>query len=241
MPGTQKVSSLWVLRIELLNLDIKHCANDSGSVRAELFLANRCRNDGYCLNDLSLELLVLDLIETSKVLAEESEALIEVARELFLGSLSQGGKSGNSIFLNDRDASLDQVEELREDSSHVVDNDVLGSTLEEVCEGSASMGLDSWHGVVQHLSKSWQDLLVEVFLEIFCHIVGHLPNAMKSSIADLGIRVLKVHNDYWDHRSYLLNVIEVFSDLTKGHQTSVLVSPVVVVGKSVLNKSAEKR
>ncbi len=208
-------------------------------MRAELILANRCRNDGYCLNDLSLELLVLDLIETSKVLAEELEALIEVGGELFLGSLSQGGKSGNSIFLNDRDASLDQVEELREDSSHVVDNDVLGSTLEEVCEGGTSMGLDSWDGVVQHLSKSRQNLLVEVFLEIFCHVVGHLPNAMKSSVADLGIRVLKVHNDYWDHRSNLLNVVEVFSNLRKGHQTSILVSPVVVVGKSVLDKSAE--
>ena len=75
------------------------------------------------------------------------------------------------------------------------------------------MSLNSRDGVFEQLVKCWENNLVEGFLEVFGHIVSHLTNAMKGSISNLRVRVLKMLNDNWDHWSDLLNVIKVLSNL----------------------------
>ena len=103
------------------------------------------------------------------------------------------------------------------------------------------MGLHSGDGVVENLSQSGKDLLMEVLLEFFGHIISHLTDAMKSSISDLGVRVKKVLDNNRDHRSNLLDVIKILSNLRECHQASILVSPVLVISKSGLDKGAQQR
>jgi hypothetical protein len=75
------------------------------------------------------------------------------------------------------------------------------------------MSLHSGNWVIEDLSQCWKNLLVEVLLEFFGHIISHLTDTMKGSISDLGVRVKKVLDNNWDHRCNLLDVIKIFSDL----------------------------
>ena len=79
------------------------------------------------------------------------------------------------------------------------------------------MSLHSGDGVVEDLSQSGKNLLMEVLLEFFGHIISHLTDAMKGSISDLGVRVKKVLDNNGDHRSNLLDVIKILSDLRECH------------------------
>ena len=103
------------------------------------------------------------------------------------------------------------------------------------------MSLDSWNGVIEHDNESGQNCLMEVLLELLSHIVSDLTKAMKGRVSDLGNWVLKVLDDNWDHGGDLRNVVDVLTNLGECHKAGVLVSPVVVVSKSSLNKLTQKR
>ena len=64
---------------------------------------------------------------------------------------------------------------------------------------------------------------------------------MKSSVSNLRVRVLNVLKNCGNHRSDLLDIINVLSYLGEGHDTSMLVSPVCVVGHGVLHKNSNQR
>ena len=67
------------------------------------------------------------------------------------------------------------------------------------------MSLDSGHTVSKHGNDGWEDSFVEVFLELFSHIIRDLSNAMDGSISDFRYWVLAVLNDSRDHWSDLID------------------------------------
>jgi hypothetical protein len=91
---------LRIFRIKLFVLDIKHSINNCTGMRAELFKANRSRDNSNSFNNLSFELFVLWFVETTKILTKESKTLLKIGSESLLSSFSQGSKSSNSIFLD---------------------------------------------------------------------------------------------------------------------------------------------
>ena len=103
------------------------------------------------------------------------------------------------------------------------------------------MSLHSGDGVVKDLSQSRKYLLMEVLLEFFSHIISHLPDAMKGSISNLGVRVKQMLDNNGDHWCNLLDVIKILTNLWERHKTSILVSPVLVISESSLDKGAEQR
>jgi len=102
------------------------------------------------------------------------------------------------------------------------------------------VGLNARHLIVEGLNHDWQAILVEGLLEIAWHVISNLSNAVQGCISDLRVTVLYVLQDGWDHGSNLLNVIDVLSNLGEGHDASVLVPPVRVIGNSVLHKDANQ-
>ena len=96
------------------------------------------------------------------------------------------------------------------------------------------MRLHTRYLIVKSGDHDWQAFSVESFLEVARHIVSDLANAVQRSISDLGVGVLDVLQHNWDHRSNLLNVVDILTDLGECHDTSMLVSPVRVISHSVL-------
>jgi hypothetical protein len=58
---------------------------------------------------------------------------------------------------------------------------------------------------------------------------------VKSGISDFWVTVLEVLNYNRDHGTNLLNIVDVFSNLRESHKSSVFVSPVSIIGNSVLD------
>jgi hypothetical protein len=126
------------------------------------------------------------------------------------------------------------------DRLDIVDHDLLRASFKEVGKSGASVSLNSWNGIIQHLSKGRKHALMESLLEIFSHVVCHLSNTVDSSIADLRVRVLEMLNNNRNHGSNLVNVIKILTNLRQSHKASILVSPIVIVSEGSLNESAEQ-
>jgi len=82
---------------------------------------------------------------------------------------------------------------------------------------------------------------MEVFLKFLLHILGYLPDAMEGRIPHLGVCVLEVLDDNWDHRLYLADVLHVLAHLRESHQSCVFVPPIVPVCQEGLDQNPEER
>lgn len=123
-------------------------------------------------------------------MAKEAKALVIKLGKVLLCSFSERGKGSDCILLDDGDTNLDEFAQLGHDRFNIVDNDLLRGPFKEVRHSSASMSLDSWNGIAQHLSKSGKDRLVEGLLKFLSHIVCHLTNAMQRGVSDFRVRML---------------------------------------------------
>jgi len=72
-----------------------------------------------------------------------------------------------------------------------------------------------------------------VFLELFRHIVSDLTYRVQRSVSNFRVWMGAVLAQDWNHHGDLLRVVDVFTNLTEGHDTSVFVAPVCVVLDSV--------
>ena len=102
------------------------------------------------------------------------------------------------------------------------------------------MGLDAGHLIVEGGNHSRHRNIMESFLEFSWHVIGELPDAVKGRVSNLRVLVSQVLKNDWDHSSDLLDVINIFANLRKSHDTSVLVAPVRVICNGVLDKSSDQ-
>ena len=100
------------------------------------------------------------------------------------------------------------------------------------------MALNSGHRVVERVNHRWNEVLMERFLEFFSHIISDLADTMQRCMSDLGVGVLKMLDDNWDHSGNLARLIDIFTDLRERKDTGILVPPIRVVGDRVLDKLA---
>ena len=118
---------------------------------------------------------------------------------------------------------------------------LLRATFTEVGEGRAGVGTDAWNLVVDSLKHCMDDLVSKLLLEFLGHVIRELADAVHRGVSNLGILVLQVLNHDTDHRCNSVYVLDVFANLTEGHQSRILVSPVGVVLKQLLHKYTEVR
>ena len=124
---------------------------------------------------------------------------------------------------------------------HERSDNLFAAILNKVCKASASVRLNARDLIVKSRHHSRHGLGMEGLLEIVWHIISELTNAMKTSISDLRVLMLKVRENRWHHRGDLLDFIDILSDLRECHDTSVLVAPVSFISNSVLHKSGNQR
>lgn len=203
--------------------------------------ANCSTNNCDRFNDLASELLVLWLEELVEELDQELEGLFEVRNEMLLRLFHCARKGCCCVFFNQRSAVLDQQAKFLRNWFHVRQNDFFVGSLHEVGEGSAGMGLYSGDCVVEAVDNCWQHNSGEAFLEVFWKIISELPKAVQAGVSNLWVWVVAVLNNYWDHDCQLLGVVNVFANLTEGHNASVFVAPVRIIGDRVLDKLTDKR
>ena len=64
---------------------------------------------------------------------------------------------------------------------------------------------------------------------------------MQRGVSNLGVRVLQVFDQHWNHRGDFRSIVNVFANLREGHDASVLVPPVHIVGDRVGHELTHKR
>jgi len=82
---------------------------------------------------------------------------------------------------------------------------------------------------------------VESFLEVPWHVVRKLTNAVEGCVSNLRVRVLQVLDNDGYHRADFVYFVNVLTNLGEGHNPSVLVPPVRVIGDGVLDKLSNQR
>lgn len=117
---------------------------------------------------------------------------------------------------------------------------LLARVLSEVGDGGTCMGLNSWDLIVEALDENWETVIAVSLLEILWHVISKLANAVKSCISDHWVLMSASLKHDWDHDSNLGRLINVLSNLGECHDTSMLVSPVLVIGHGILNKFSNK-
>ena len=101
--------------------------------------------------------------------------------------------------------------------------------LHKVGEGSAGVGLNAGHLIVNANDDAGEHVSSVGLLELLGHVIGDLANSVEGSVSNLGIRVLAVLSDHWDHHLDLLGLVDVLTNLGESHDAGVLVAPVTVV------------
>lgn len=91
------------------------------------------------------------------------------------------------------------------------------------------MRRDSGTGVVANLNKVRENGSVIFFLEIGLHIVSDLSNRVTDGVSDFVVAVVEILSNELDNGVHLFNIFNIFSNLTEGHEGSILVSPVGVL------------
>lgn len=185
MPGRKQVGSLWVLGVELSVLHFAHGLDHLWGVWLEGLSSHRGGNDGNGLNHLASELLVSFVVELHEVSSQEFNALLEVFGEVLLSSLSKGGESSNSVFLDNGDTVLDKGREFSNNDFHEWFNHMVLGSLEEVSESGTGMGLNSLDWVIENSDKRLDSHFVESILVISSHIIRDLTDAVACSVSNL--------------------------------------------------------
>lgn len=197
--------------------------------------ANCGTNNCDRFNDLTSELLVLWLEELVEELNQELEGLFKVRYEMLLRLFNCARKGCCCVFFNQRGAVLYQKAKFLRNWFHVRQNDFFVGSFHEVGEGSAGMRLNSGDCVIEAVDNCWQYNRCEAFLEFFRKIVSELAKAVQTSVSNLWVWVVAVLYNYWDHDCQLLGVVNVFANLTEGHDARVFIAPVRIIGDRVLD------
>ena len=123
---------------------------------------------------------------------------------------------------------------------HVWLNELLTGTVHEVGDGRAAMSRYSWNWIIKSNNQSWKNISAILLLEIFSHIVTDLTDAMEGSVSYLWVWMLQVLEHSWHHGSNVLDILDILSNLRESHQSSILVSPVALVGHHLLHEAAQE-
>lgn len=103
------------------------------------------------------------------------------------------------------------------------------------------MGLNACNWVIKSLDDHGQNLGVVILLEFLRHVVSNLTDCVQRRISNFRVGMSAVLAQNWHHHSNFLGVVDVFTNLTESHDTSVLVSPVCVVLNCVKDESSNQR
>jgi hypothetical protein len=203
------------------------------SYRFECIFANRRTYQGDALDGLSTELFEFRLVKSVKLSDQELDGSLEIGDECLFYLLSTGRESGCRIFFDHRDTMLDEVTELFTASLKVRHDYLFGGVLEEIGQGSTSMGLNTRYFVIKSIEKGGKYRLMEGRLKVIRHIISYLTQSMSSCVLDLRIRVAKMVNKYWYHSGNLLRFVNIFSNLRKSHNSRIFIAPVLIIGYGV--------
>lgn len=107
--------------------------------------------------------------------------------------------------------------------------------FEEVGKAGASVRTNSRHCVIQALNESRHDNVAKFFHKIVCDVLGELADAVVCSVANFGVRVLQMLDQNGNHYANRLDIVDVFSNLRKGHNSCMFVPPIFFVCHGVLD------
>lgn len=83
--------------------------------------------------------------------------------------------------------------------------------------------------VFKPVVETGQDNIMVGFLELLGHVISNLTDRMEASVSNFWVWIFRMLNNGWHDRSDLFRVIDILTNLTESHNTSVLVPPVTCI------------
>jgi len=117
---------------------------------------------------------------------------------------------------------------------------LLGAFFEVVGQAVQGVGNNTGNGVIAQGEDLFDEWLAEFGLEIGSAIFGSLADDVESSESDLGVVTLEEVDDEFDDGFEFSHIVQEFTDLGKTHQSSMLISP-VVLSNHLQNQVGEQR